>query len=100
MTCSWTSMYLAKHLLWAATTRTEEFNSSTNEFTYLAYRGALPFGEHVVALDGTHPVFAAYYRTDARLESLWSSKSRAGCWYWSNGGSIGDYGLVSKRRSY
>jgi hypothetical protein len=66
----YTSMYLAKHLLWTATTRTEEFNISTNEFTYAANRGALPIGEHVAVLDGTHPAFAAYYRTDARLESL------------------------------
>jgi hypothetical protein len=69
-TLDYTSMYLAKHLFWAATVRIEEFDITTNQFTYTSNSGALPIGEQPIIPDGTHPAFAAYYRTDTHIEPV------------------------------
>jgi hypothetical protein len=88
----YTAMYLAKHLLWVATSSIQSFIISSNRFSNCPNRGALLTADHGGVYDGTSSMVARFYRIDARFETSDQQLTRflcAGKWSCDSGLWIG-----------
>jgi hypothetical protein len=60
----YTSMFLAKHLVYSATNVIETFDPHTKTVSRARNAGVLRSVSNAGNYDGIHPIFASYYRTD------------------------------------
>jgi hypothetical protein len=65
----YTSMYLAKHMLWMASNVIYSYSLTTNRLTITPNPGVLRTVGPVQVFEGTHALTATFYRTDAKFES-------------------------------
>lgn len=68
-TLDFTSMFLAKHLTWAATSRLTRNSIARGPKTIVENADVSRLLLRGCAFDGTHPWFAAHYRTDAVVKN-------------------------------